>query len=310
MSELLYSHEEMLRNLQMLCRRYRPLAFARTTALTRDGRAIVLLTMGNPRAKKHLLIQASIHGREYVNSLLVMKQAKAFLEGYPCSRYLGISYKELLNSVCFHILPMTNPDGAAICQQGPRAIRNSALRQKLCAACRGIPPRQRADFWKRWKANVSGVDLNRNFSAGWQEYQGAPLPGPEKYKGPHPASEPETRAILAAAREVPVCCVISLHSSGNLIYWDYGSSGNLHQQETALARMLSAATGYPAVSVQKDSADAAGCSDYFVRVRGIPAATIENGAGPAPVGREEFPALWAASRKLLPALAHFYTGRI
>ena len=119
MSELLYSHEEMLRNLQMLCRRYRPLAFARTTALTRDGRAIVLLTMGYPRAKKHLLIQASIHGREYVNSLLVMKQAKAFLEGYPCSRYLGISYKELLNSVCFHILPMTNPDGAAICQQGP-----------------------------------------------------------------------------------------------------------------------------------------------------------------------------------------------
>src|SRR5699024_7698405 len=138
-----------------------------------------------------------------------------------------------------------------------------ALRQKLCAACRGIPPRQRAEFWKRWKANASGVDLNRNFSAGWQEYQGAPLPGPEKYKGPHPASEPDTRAILAAARDAPVCCVISLHSSGNLIYWDYGSSGNMHQHETALARLLSTATGYPADSVQKDTADAAGCSDYF-----------------------------------------------
>lgn len=104
--------------------------------------------------------------------------------------------------------------------------------------------------------------------------------------------------------------MISLHSSGNLIYWDYGSSGNLHQQETALARLLSAATGYPAVSVQKDSADAAGCSDYLVRVRGIPAATIENGAGPAPVGREEFPALQTACRELLLALAHFYADRI
>ena len=72
MSELLYSHEEMLRNLQMLCRRYRPLAFARTTALTRDGRAIVLFTMGNFHAKKQLLIQASIHGREYTNPLLAM----------------------------------------------------------------------------------------------------------------------------------------------------------------------------------------------------------------------------------------------
>ncbi len=306
MSELLYSYEDMLNNLQMLCRRYRPLAQSRTIALTGDGRAIVLLTLGNPHARKHLLIQASIHGREYVNSLLAMKQAEAFLAGYPCSLYCGISYRKLLNSVCFHILPMANPDGVAISQQGPRAIRNAALRQKLCAACPGISPGQRIDFWKRWKANASGVDLNRNFSAGWQEYQGAPLPGPEKYKGPFPASEPETRAILAAARGIPVCCVISLHSSGNLIYWDYGSSGKLYEQETALAWMLSRVTGYPAVSVWNASADAAGCSDYFVRVRKIPAVTIENGAGSAPVGLEEFGALWAANRKLLPALARFY----
>lgn len=306
MSDLLYSYEELLQNLQRLSRRYHPLAFSDTLAVTGDGRAIVRLILGNPRAKRHLLIQASIHGREYVNSLLVMKQAESFLEGYPHAMYGGISYRKLLSSVCFHILPMSNPDGVSVSQQGPGAIRNANLRKPLCKACRGISPDQQEFFWKRWKANAAGVDLNRNFPAGWAGYQGSPLPGPEKYKGPFPFSEAETRAILTAARGIPVCCVISLHSSGNLIYWDYGSRGWLHHQEAALARLASSVTGYSLVSSRENFSDAAGCSDYFVRVRGIPAITIENGIGPAPIAKEEFPSLWERNRKLLPALACFY----
>lgn len=306
MSNLLYSHEHLLYDLKRLCRRYHPLITADTIAFTQDGRAIVCLVLGNPHAARHLLFQASIHGREYVNSLLVMKQTEAFLEGYPNARYCGISYEELLTSVCFHILPMSNPDGVAISQLGPCAIRNTDLRQRLCTIFSKISPTPKEDFWKHWKSNASGVDLNRNFSAGWEEYQGNDLPGPEKYKGPFPASEAETRAILTTAREVPVCCVISLHSSGNLIYWDYGSHEMLRHQEAAVAQLISSVTGYPLLSSRKSSADAAGCSDYFVRVRKIPAVTIENGSGPCPLESEEFPALWKANRELLPAFAHFY----
>ena len=60
---------------------------------------------------------------------------------------------------------------------------------------------------QRWNRN--NVDLNRNMPTGdWS----AEAVNPRYPSGPAPASEPETRALLAALKRVKVSTVISLHS--------------------------------------------------------------------------------------------------
>ena len=71
------------------------------------------------------------------------------------------------------------------------SIREDRLENAILTALQ----RQEANnFIQRWKANARGVDLNRNFDIGWASYIGAPAPYGEGYKGPSPASEPETQA--------------------------------------------------------------------------------------------------------------------
>lgn len=302
----LYSYEEMLEDIQQLQQRYPEQLSSKTISLTADNREIVDVILGNSNADQRILIQASIHGREYINSLLVMKQIEEFLKGYDHNTYGDIPYSQLLNSVCFHIIPMSNPDGVTISQFGPGKITSSELQARLLEYYSNDSSSENEVYWKRWKANAEGVDLNRNFDAGWEEYQGNSSPASEKYKGESPASEPETQAILAIAQEQQVCCVISYHSSGNIIYWDYGSSGDIYTQDKALVELVSSITGYPSQSSIQSNTDAAGCSDYFVLKEGIPAVTIENGTGTAPLGIEEFSSIWYANQNLLPALAKFY----
>lgn len=272
-------------------------------AVTADGREILEAVLGSTRCEYHVLIQASIHGREYMNTLLAVQQLEDALK----------YYHGLTEQVCFHVLPMTNPDGVVISRQGIGGIRHAGLRKELeqCYQndlCAGKADKDRGEYWKRWKANARGVDLNRNFDSGWGPFQGASMPSADHYKGPYPGSEPEVEAVLSVAEEYPLACTLSYHSSGNVIYWDYGCGGELLERERKLARLAGRMTGYEQVSSIQDAQDAAGCSDYFVLERGIPSVTIENGSGECPLSMEEYSAIWSANRFLWPALARFCAG--
>ncbi len=349
-----YTYEQMSQDIGELQAAYPDTLRVDTAGETADGRTIYVLSVGNPDAPHHIVIQAAIHGREYINSLIAMRQIEELLQAYPAGNCRGIAYEELLEQVCFHVLPMANPDGVAVSQYGTEAIRDTELKEIL-EACRrndeaaAAPPETAAEeangkvtdgqsegemaegltggapqenersgqeaaradasaYWRSWKANARGVDLNRNFDSGWASFQGASVPSSERYKGESPASERETAAILEAVRQYDAECVISYHSSGNVVFWDYGSAGDVFGQDWALAKVVGWTTGYTLSSSVQSRLDAAGCSDYYVLEQEIPAVTIENGQGECPLGDEELQKVWQANRELLPELALYFSG--
>ena len=58
------------------------------------------------------------------------------------------------------------------------------------------------------RLNGRGVDLNRNFSAGWRP---GGRPGDLQYPGPRPFSEPETRAMMRFLSRFKPAYVLSFH---------------------------------------------------------------------------------------------------
>lgn len=306
----LYTYEQMMTDLSEMAAAYPDLLTVRSCGTSLDGREIPEAILGNPESAHHILIQASIHAREYINTLVAMEQIEYFLHHHADGMYADASYDQLLSYICFHILPMSNPDGVSISQFGPDAIENEDLRAGLSDILQNDLNGGRTSggdsYWTRWKANARGVDLNRNFDAGWDMYEGVPYPSSDHYKGTSPASEPETQAILNAADSCNAMITISYHSMGGVIYWDYGSSGEVYDKDYALMSLVSVMTGYAGSSSVQSSQDAAGCSDYFVLVRGVPSVTIENGYSECPIGIGEYPSIWSANAELLPALAFAY----
>lgn len=309
-STLAYSYDLMMENLNALKERYPGMIELNSRAETADGREIVEVILGSREAVHHILIQASIHGREHMNTVLAMNQIEDYLRGYYERRYNGVLWSDLYQDVCIHVIPMSNPDGVMISQQGADAVRDEELKQNLLQCYNrdladGTFSGDQERYFRQWKANAKGVDLNRNFDEEWDSYIGRTRPSSERYKGDSAASEEETRAILGVLKDFELDCCISYHSYGNLIYWNYGSQGEVYEADRRLAECVSAATSYELHSTVRDSTDSAGCSDYFVLKEGIPAVTIENGGQDCPLPIEEYQPIYMRNQNLWPALAEF-----
>jgi hypothetical protein len=70
------------------------------------------------------------------------------------------------------------------------------------------------------RVNSNGVDLNRNFAADWEQVNYAygrltSDPDSETYRGPKPASEQETQAIVKLFEAHPPAVTYSFHGTGN-----------------------------------------------------------------------------------------------
>lgn len=300
MDSAFYTHEQLMEDAQALCAQYANFVELERIGVSADQREIIALRIGNRAAEHRFIVQAAIHGREYINSLIAMLQAENLLEELYSGK-LNLDQ----NAFCIYIVPMMNPDGVSLSQFGIDAIRDADLKKSLRQIC--SREAQADNYWKRWKANAEGVDLNRNFPQFWQEYIGNAAPSSEKYKGQAPVCAPETQAILALIEKVDPDCVISYHSAGNCVYWEYGCSGDTWQKNAELALIASIVTGYPMQSCYANGQDAAGCSDYMVLTQNRAAITIENGSGACPLEDGAIASIWRANRYLLPALIRHYT---
>ena len=153
-SQQLYGYDDMRADLAALRERYPDLFTLGSIGTTPDGREIPVAVAGNPDASVHFLIHASIHAREYMCTLLVMKQLEAFLSEYETG-------DPALRDVVFHVIPMANPDGVAISQQGPEAIADPALHEGLVR------------IYERGEAGHT--DLSQRLLSKWKPTRGASI---------------------------------------------------------------------------------------------------------------------------------------
>ena len=100
----------------------------------------------------------------------------------------------------------------------------------------------------RWQANARGVDLNHNFDAGWyilrqlENLAGINGPGPSRFGGDAPESEPETRLLTGLCRRIRLRHALAFSGAGGSISWKYGKFTPDRSQ--LMAKILSVTSGY------------------------------------------------------------------
>lgn len=277
----LYCYEDMENDLKAISAEYKDLTSLKIIGETLDERNIYDLVIGNESAEDRIVIHASIHAREYITTKLVMKQLVYYLDSLEenVGEYKGVAYSDLFDDVVIHVVPMVNPDGVTLAQLGYDGLKTRTAKRVV----RDIVGEDISTYdFTQWKANANGVDLNRNYDAMWNEFEGAEKAAAERYKGTVPGSEPETEALISITETDNVVRTISYHTCGEVIYWYFGQRAGLYDESLGFANEISEITGYEP-NGNSGTLDPAGYKDWALEKLGIPSITIEVGHGGNPV---------------------------
>jgi len=208
-----------------------------------DGYDLKVLKIGNKELLDPpiLFIQSAMHAREYATAALTLDFAKTLLNNFESDPDINW----ILNRHQVHILFQTNPDGRKIAETGIYQRKN--VNENHCSYSK------------------VGVDLNRNFSFGWNTVENGSSGSEcnETFRGIAPGSEPEVSAIENYVRSIypdvrgdkdtdaaPLDTkglYLDIHSYSELILWPFGHSETLapnHQGLQALGRKLAYFNGY------------------------------------------------------------------
>ncbi|UNK17113.1 LysM peptidoglycan-binding domain-containing protein [Paenibacillus sp. N3/727] len=229
--------------------------------------------------KRHLHVNASLHANEWITTPCLLRflenYASALTEGY---HFDGYEPDKWYQNYTLWLVPMANPDGVELVQEG--VLPDHRYYDQLLHWNGG-----RDDF-RRWKANIHGVDLGDQFPAHWEEEverRGKTAPCPQDYAGAAPLCEPEAGALARHTLQISPVRAVSLHSQGQEIYWNY--RGYEPQESERWAVTLGKASSYRPVKLQGSDA---GYKDWFIQHFRRPGFTVEIGRGFNPLPVEDF----------------------
>ena len=206
----------------------------------------------------YAIVQGAMHAREHLTALAVVCLAKYLVKNPQLKLDGGI-----------YFIPMTNPDGVRLCQEGVGFIEDKERKSNLLAI------NGSADF-SLWKANIDGVDLNVNFDAKWGEGdQNEFFKSSQNYVGKEPFSAAESRALAEFTERVNPCVTLSYHLKGEEVYWEFGQTSHRRARDKRYAESIGRYTGY---AVREIQGSVGGYRDWCVEKLHIPAFTIEVGA--------------------------------
>ena len=273
-----------------------PFLRSETLVSTRLGRPILALTIGT--GPRRVLYSAAHHANEWLTATVLLKFTEDLAEALRTGSQLGgVDAAQLAEQTTIHIVPMVDPDGVDLVTGAiAPGTEDYAQAQALAEKYPAIP------FPDGWKANLSGVDLNLQYPAGWlmareiKFSQGYTRPGPRDYVGRFPLSEIESQALYDYTERVDPAIVIAWHSQGEVIYWQYGGIEVSGARE--LAERFADASGY-ALEDTPYASSFAGYKDWFIQAYRRPGFTIEVGTGTNPLPPEQFEDIYQASLPIL-----------
>ena len=246
-------------------------------------------------------VNASHHANEWITTPLVLQFMERYAEAFTKNGRVGdVSSQTLYENSTLTRVPLVHPDGVDLVtgafSEGDSFYESA---RALSAFYPSIP------FPSGWKANISGVDLNLGYPAGWEnaraikQAQGFTRPGPRDYVGTRPLEAPEDRAMYDLSIRERYDRAIAYHTQGGEIYWEF--QGFAPQRSSALAEAFSAASGYTVANVPYGSSFA-GYKDWMIDSLRANAFTVEAGRGTNPLPIADLPSLYAENVGILTAL--------
>ncbi len=296
-----YGYNEMYDDLMTLQKNY-PSMRLDSLGKTIDGRELYHVVVGNPSAPKKILVHGSIHSREYIVTKVVMRELASLLEMEKKeSGYQGNSIKHLLQNTCIHFVPMLNPDGVSLVQNGLNGIGSEELRKSVLEIAQKEHVTNFSSYFRLWKNNLRGVNLNKNFDVNWEQtVDKKGYPSKDEYKGSSAESEVESKTLADLQRKENFSATISYHTQGEVIYWYFGE-GSYVEEAKKLAEIIKKNSNYRMVNSYRENY-AGGFKDYMERKFNVPSVTVECGSGTSPVSEEQIDKIWAGQRGVLPDL--------
>ncbi len=175
-----------------------PLLAGRST----EGRPLERFDLG-PRDGVPVLLTGLMHGVEVIGAVALLELVRQ-LDGASDDAAFLREHARLI------VLPVVNPD---------------AFSENMDRLARGALAFRRG--------NARGVDLNRNFPPVGGGQLGHPFAGSRRpwsphYMGPHPLSEPESRAVQEVARAVAPAVSVGFHSFGDMLLFPWAHTRAPH----------------------------------------------------------------------------------
>lgn len=261
-----YTYDQMEQDLDQLKENYGDLLEVRTIGKSVLGKDLYAVRIGNE--DNTILVEASHHAREWISTNLTMKKLDRYAYKYVQNEKIGeFNIREILDDVGIWFVPMVNPDGVTLHQKGldgiPEEYHDEFVDYNVDWAGE--------DFYL-WKANINGVDLNRQYPADWEDSDCTGVRFAMNYKGEEPLSEPESQALYEFTKETKPLSAISYHTRGQVIFWYYHNKHLERDQE--IGDQLSELTGYTLYPPRPDYRGA-NFNDWFIQKFDRPAYILE-----------------------------------
>ena len=195
----------------------------RVVGTTYDDREIIALqvtkgaTGEDIAGRPAVLYNAMQHAREWLAGETCRRTLEYLVDNYGKTTSAGLEVTQLVDTRELWFVCVNNPDG----NEYTFTPGNRLWRKNL-----------RDNDGNNMITNGDGVDPNRNFSSNWgRDNDGSsPRPESETYRGPSPASEPETQAMQALFDEIHPVFQKNDHTAAELLLYPQG-----FQQDTPSA---------------------------------------------------------------------------
>ncbi len=192
--------------------------------VTRDAQGV------RDGSRPAVLYSSTQHAREWITPEMNRRLLRYMLESYASDATI----RRVVNRTELWFLPVANPDGYDYTfTEGNRLWRKNLRDNDGDGQITGF----------------DGVDLNRNFPYRWgYDNEGSsPAPSSQTYRGPSPASEPETRALDGLLRRIRFAFQVNYHSAAELLLYGAGFQVATPTPDDLLYETLAGDDANPAV---------------------------------------------------------------